>query len=69
MVWVEFFSISIPLWAILICALIVCAFVWFFIRFTLKLLLFFVVFFALLIILDSVGVFQWIYQNVLTNFL
>jgi len=68
-VWIGFFSISVPLWALLLCALIVCVFVWFFIRFTMKLLLFFVAFFVLLMLLDGVGVFNWIYQNILTNFL
>jgi len=44
-------------------------FIWFFLRFTLKLLLFFIVFFVLLMILDGLGVFTWINQNILSNFL
>lgn len=69
MVEIGLFSVSVPLWAIFLCALIVLVFVWGFFRFTLKILLFFVAFFVLIIGLDWLGVFGWINQNILANFL
>jgi hypothetical protein len=65
----EFFSISIPLWAILLGLLIVILLVWQFIRFTLHVLLFIGLFFLLLIGLDLLGVFSWIQQHILLPFL
>jgi hypothetical protein len=69
MVTMEFFSISIPLWAILLCVLIVVLLVWQFIRFTLRLLLFVGLFFLLLIVLDFFGVFNWVQQYFFSGFL
>jgi hypothetical protein len=43
--------------------------VWQFMRFTVRILLFFFLFFALLIILDFIGVFSWIQQNIVSPFL
>jgi hypothetical protein len=69
MVAMEFLSLSIPLWAIILVVLIVLLLVWQFIRFTVRLLLFFFLFFAILIILDFIGVFSWIQQNIVSFFL
>jgi len=49
--------------------LFILIFVWFFLRFTVKILLFFILFFALLFILDWLGVFTWVNQNILSHFL
>jgi len=65
----EFFSVSIPLWAVLLVGLIVVLLVWLFIRFTIRLLFFIGLFFLLLLIFDSLGVFSWIQQNILSAFL
>lgn len=65
----EFLSLSIPLWAVFLVFVIVLLLVWQFIRFTLKVLLFFILFFVLVIALDFIGVFSWIHQNILSQFL
>lgn len=65
----EIFSLSIPLWAIFLVVLIVLLLVWQFMHFTVRILLFFFLFFALLIILDFIGVFSWIQQNIVSPFL
>ena len=69
MVELGFFSMSVPLWAVFLLGLILLVFVWGFFRFTVKLFLFFAAFFVLLIVLDWLGVFSWINQNILANFL
>jgi len=68
-VWIGFFSIALPLWAVLLCAVLILIAVWFFLRFTLKILLFFLLFFTLLFILDWLGVFSWVNQNIVSQFL
>jgi hypothetical protein len=65
----EIFSLAIPLWAIILCLLIVVVLIWQFFRFTIKLLLFFILFFVLLIGLDLLGVFAWVKDNILASFL
>jgi hypothetical protein len=65
----EFFSLPIPLWMILLIVLIVVLLVWQFFRFTVRLLLFIGLFFLLLIVLDFLGVFSWVQQNILSAFL
>jgi len=65
----EFFSISLPLWAIFLVVIIVVLLIWQFLRFTVRLLLFIALFFILLIGLDLLGVFSWVQQNILSSFL
>ncbi|DAC72487.1 MAG TPA: hypothetical protein DSN98_04935 [Thermoplasmata archaeon] len=65
----EFLPSSIPLWAVSVVLLIVILLIWRFIRFAIWLLLFFLLFFILLIVLDFLGVFSWIQQNILALFL
>jgi len=65
----EFLSLSIPLWAIVLVAFLAVLLVWQFIRFTVRLLLFFFLFFVLVIALDFLGVFRWISDHIITAFL
>ncbi|PNX52312.1 MAG: hypothetical protein BV458_10235 [Thermoplasmata archaeon M9B2D] len=65
----EFLSLSIPLWAIVLVAFLAVLLVWQFLRFTLRLLLFFFLFFVLVIALDFLGVFSWISDHIITAFL
>ncbi len=65
----EIFSLAIPVWAVVLCLLIVVVLIWQFFRFTIRLLLFFILFFVLLIGLDLLGVFTWIKDNILASFL
>lgn len=65
----EIFSLAIPVWAVVLCLLIVVVLIWQFFRFTIRLLLFFILFFVLLIGLDLLGVFTWVKDNILASFL
>lgn len=65
----DFLSMSIPVWALLLIFVIGILLIWQFIRFTLRLLLFFILFFGLMIFFDFVGIFSWIHQNILSRFL
>jgi len=65
----EFLSLSIPLWAIVLVFLVVVLLVWQFLRFTVRVLFFFLLFFVLLIVFDFLGVFSWIQENIVSPFL
>jgi hypothetical protein len=69
LVAMEFLSLSVPLWVVVLVVLIALLLVWQFFRFTLRILLFFFLFFAILMILDFLGVFGWIQQNFISPFL
>jgi hypothetical protein len=64
----EIISLSIPIWAVILCLIIAVILIWQFLRFTIRLLLFFLLFFILLIGLDLLGVFAWIKENLLASF-
>jgi hypothetical protein len=65
----DLFGVTIPLWAILIGAVLVIFVVWKLIKFAIKILIVLVVFFTLLIGLDLLGVFNFIQENILTIFM
>ena len=63
------FLAEIPLWMILIGVVLVVIIFWKLIKFALKVLIALVVFFIILIGLDLLGVFSWINENILSQFL
>ena len=63
------FLAEIPLWMILIGVVLIVIVFWKLIKFALKVLIALVVFFAILIGLDLLGVFSWINENILAQFL
>jgi hypothetical protein len=60
---------DIPLWMILAGVVILVIVFWKLIKFALKVLIALVVFFIILIGLDLLGVFSWINENILAQFL
>ncbi len=63
------FLAEIPLWMILIGVVLGVIIFWKLIKFALKVLIAIVVFFIILIGLDLLGVFSWINENILSQFL
>jgi len=63
------FLAEIPLWMILIGVVLLVFIFWKLIKFALKVLIALVVFFIILIGLDLLGVFSWINENILSQFL
>ena len=63
------FLAEIPLWMILIGVVLIVIIFWKLIKFAIKVLIALVVFFIILIGLDLLGVFSWINENILAQFL
>lgn len=63
------FLAEIPLWMILIGVVLLVIIFWKLIKFALKVLIALIVFFVILIGLDLLGVFSWINENILSQFL
>jgi hypothetical protein len=60
---------EIPLWMILIGVILLVFIFWKLIKFAIKVFIALVVFFIILIGLDLLGVFSWINENILSQFL
>ncbi|MCX6664599.1 MAG: hypothetical protein NT038_00840 [Euryarchaeota archaeon] len=63
------FGVAIPLWVILLVALLFVIIIWKFLKFAIVLLVIIIAFFIILFALDALNVFTFIQENILSNFL
>ena len=63
------FGIAIPLWVILLVALLFVIVIWKFLKFAIIFLVIILAFFIILFALDALNVFTWIQENILSMFL
>ena len=66
---VELLGITIPLWAIILLVILIVIIVWKLVKFAIKIALVIILFFLVLLILDTLGVFTWIHEHLLSPFL